>query len=75
MSDQLITALVSIVLGLVGLAALATVLSPQAQTAGVINAGAGGLATDLKAATAPVSGGGLGGLTALPQISTPGNGI
>jgi hypothetical protein len=76
MSDQLITALVSIVLGIVGLAALATVLSPQAQTSKVIGAGAQGLATDIGAAVSPVSGGGaIGGGLTLPSIGGYGNGL
>ena len=62
MSDQLITAMVSVVLAIIGLAALATVLSPQAQTGNVIKAGSAGLATDIGAAVSPVTGGGLGGL-------------
>lgn len=74
MSDNLITAMVSVVVALIGLAALATVLSPQAQTSQVLGAGSQGLATDIKAAVSPVSGGGLGSLTALPTLST-GNGI
>ncbi len=57
MSDNLITALVSIVVAIIGLAALATVLSPKAQTAQVVQAGSAGLATDIAAATSPVSGG------------------
>ena len=71
MSDNLITALVSIVVAIVGLAALATVLSPSAQTKGVISAASSGLATDIKAAVSPVSGG-LGGGLSLPSI---GNGL
>lgn len=56
MSDQLITAVVSVVLGLIGLAALATFLSSKASTSKVIGAAAGGLSTDIQAATAPVTG-------------------
>lgn len=61
MSSELITAMVSVVLGIIGLAALATVLSPHAATSQVIQAGAGGLATDIGAAVSPVTGGGFGG--------------
>lgn len=67
MSDNLVTALVSIVLAIIALASLATILSPHAQTANVIKAGSGGLAQDIAAATAPVSGG-LGGFSA-PSLS------
>lgn len=56
MSDSLITALVSIVLALIGLAALASVLSPKAATSKVIGAGSQGLAIDIAAATSPITG-------------------
>jgi len=59
MSDQLITAMVSVVLAIVGLAALATVLSPKASTAKVIQAGAGGLSQTIATAVSPVTGGGM----------------
>ncbi len=63
MSDNLVTAIVSIVLAIIGLASLATILSPNAQTSNVIKAGSGGLAQDIQAATSPLSGG-LGGMSA-----------
>jgi hypothetical protein len=74
MSENLVTALVSIVVALIGLAALATVLSPKAATSQVIGAGSQGLATDITAAVSPVAGGGLG---SLPSLSMPsmGNGL
>jgi len=76
MSDSLITALVSIVLAIVGLAALATLLSPNARTSQVIGAGAQGLAADIGAATGPVTGnsltGGFGGGFMAPAF---GNGV
>ena len=56
MSDQLITAIVSIVLAIIGLAALATVLSNKAQTSQVIKAASSGLGGDIQAATNPFSG-------------------
>lgn len=72
MSDNLVTAVVSIVLAIIALATFATAVSPQAKTGAVIQAGAGGLATDIQAATAPVTGG-IGGLSlSAPSIS---NGI
>lgn len=66
MSDQLITAIVSVVLGIIGLATLAVILSPQAQTSQVTKAASQGLATDIAAAVAPVTGG-SGGLS-LPSL-------
>jgi membrane DNA delivery protein len=70
MSENLITALVSIVVAIIGLAALSVVLSPRAATSQVIGAGSRGLATDIGAAVSPISGG--GGLTSLPSL---GNGM
>ena len=57
MSDNLITALVSIVVAIIGLASLSVILSPKAQTGGVIKAASGGLAQDIAAATSPLGGG------------------
>jgi hypothetical protein len=72
MSDQLVTALVTIVVAIIGLASLSVILSPHATTQGVIKAGAGGLAQDIGAAVSPVTGGGLGvGFS----LGTPGNGF
>jgi hypothetical protein len=65
MSDQLITAMVSVVLGIIGLAALATVLSGRANTSQVIRSASSGLATDIGAAVSPVTGGSVGGFGGL----------
>lgn len=76
MSNELVTAMVSVVVALIGLAALATVLSPKATTSAVIGAGSQGLATDLAAATSPVTGASVGGgLGNLSMPSLAGNGI
>lgn len=72
MSENLVTALVSIVVAIVGLATLSVILSPKASTSAVIGAGSQGLATDITAAVSPVAGGGLG---ALPTLSMTGNGV
>lgn len=56
MHDNLVTALVSIVVAFIGLAAFATAVSPKAKTGAVIAAGAGGIATDIAAAVSPVTG-------------------
>lgn len=72
MSDQLITALVTIVVAIIGLASLSVILSPHAQTSQVIRAGSGGLAQDISVAISPVSGSGL----SMPSFSgVPGNGF
>ena len=79
MDNQLVTALVSVVLAIIGLAALATVLSPKAQTSQVVQAGSQGLATDIGAAISPVTGGSVGVFSGLGAIgggfSLGGNGI
>ncbi len=74
MSDQLVTAVVSIVLAIIGLASLAAILSPKAQTSQVIGAASSGLSTDIGAALSPLgSGSGL----SIPTVSlnTGGNGV
>jgi hypothetical protein len=74
MSDSLTTALVSIVLAIISLAALATVLSPKAATSQVIKAGSEGLSVDIATAVSPVTGGGSGmSLPSLPSLG--GNGL
>jgi hypothetical protein len=70
MHDSLATALVSIVLAIIGLAAFSVLVSPNAKTSEVFGAASKGLATDIAAAVAPVSGG-MGSLT-MPSL---GNGL
>jgi hypothetical protein len=48
--------LVTIVLAIIGLAIVATLVGQKAQTSAVAQAGAGGLAEDIGAAEAPVTG-------------------
>jgi hypothetical protein len=57
--NQIVEAGVTIVLAIIGLAILATILSRQANTVGVIQAGATGLATNIAVAQSPVTGTGL----------------
>lgn len=68
MSDTLLTGIITIALGIISLAALATVLSQKAQTAGVTTAAGNALATDILAAVSPVTG-------SAPQLNTFGNGL
>lgn len=58
--DQLINSATTIVLAIIGIAILAVIVSKNANTSGVISAASGGLAQDIGAATAPVTGGGSG---------------
>jgi hypothetical protein len=57
MTDQLVTALVTIVVAIIGLASLSVILSPKAATSQVIQAGSSGLAQNISAAISPVTGG------------------
>jgi PRD1 phage membrane DNA delivery len=52
-------AIVGIVASLIGLAALAVILSQQAQTGSILTQGGTALSSVIQAAVAPVSGGGL----------------
>lgn len=58
MSDGLITAVVTILTAIVGVALIAVLVSKNANTTGVITAGSQGFAGALGAALAPVTGGG-----------------
>ncbi len=60
MTDQLITAMVTVATAIIGVAILAVLVSQRSNTSTVIKAAAGGLATDLNAALSPINGGGSG---------------
>lgn len=53
--------LTTVIVGIIGLATIAVVLSPKAQTAQVIGAGSGGLSELISSAVAPVTGTGYAG--------------
>ncbi len=55
-TSDIITAGVAVAGGLIGLAALATALSPKAKTSQVIGAASTGFATNILAAVSPVTG-------------------
>lgn len=60
MDHNLTTALVTILTGIIGVATIAVIVSRNANTANVIQAGSAGFAQDLSVAISPVgSGGGL----------------
>ena len=71
MDDRLWTGLVSIALGILGVATLAVILSPKANTAGVIGAGGTAFANDINAATGPVTGS-SGNVFQLPSLTSAG---
>lgn len=59
--SELWKGIVTILTAIIGVAILATLVSKQANTAGVVTAGGNAFARMLGAATSPVSGGGFGG--------------
>lgn len=58
MSEQLITSVVTVLTAIIGVAIIAVLVSRQANTSGVIQAGAGGVSQLISAAVSPVTGGG-----------------
>jgi uncharacterized membrane protein YbjE (DUF340 family) len=60
MGDQLISSVVTVATAIIGLAIIATLVSRNANTAGVISAGGRSFSGALLAAEAPVLGGGGG---------------
>lgn len=61
-------ALISITAGIIGLATIAVIVSNNAQTSQVLNAGGSAFAAVLKAATGPVFGGGVSSSLSLPSF-------
>lgn len=59
MSDQLITAVVSVLLAIVGVAMIAVLVSRNANTAGVLQAGGSSFSQALGTAISPVTGTGF----------------
>lgn len=57
MSEQLITSVVTVLLAITGVAIIAVLVSKNANTAGVISAGASGYSQALSTALSPVTGG------------------
>lgn len=60
MGDQLITSVVSVLTAIVGVAIIATLVSKNANTAGVLQAGGQAFSQSLSTALSPVTGGGSG---------------
>lgn len=71
MSNELTTALVSVLLALVGLASLSVILSPNARTSQVLTSGGNAFSGAIRAAVSPISGG-LGGGFSGAQLPTLG---
>ncbi len=58
MSEQLITSVVTVLTAIIGVAIIATLVSKNANTAGVLTAGGQAFSTSLGTALSPVTGGG-----------------
>lgn len=56
MGENVISGLITIATAIIGVAIIATLVSRNANTAGVLQAGGNALATGISAATGPVSG-------------------
>jgi hypothetical protein len=70
-TDAIGSAIVSILMAVVGVAIIATLVSKQAQTANVLNAGGTAISNVLGAALSPVTGGGiLGTGITIPGLGT-----
>ena len=63
MGDSLITAVVSILMAIVGVAIIAVLVSKNANTTGVLQAGGSAFSGALGTALSPVTGGGFGSFT------------
>ena len=68
MGEKIIESVVAIATAIIGIAIIAVIVSRQANTAGVIQAGGSAFANDIAAAVSPVTGGtfSLGGGASLP---------
>lgn len=61
MSEQLITSVVTVLTAIIGVAIIAVLVSRNANTVGVIQAGGGAFSGALQTALSPVSGNNFGG--------------
>ena len=60
MSDSFWTSIVTVLMAIIGVAIIAVLVSPRAQTGSVITAGAGAFSNILAGALSPVTGSGSG---------------
>jgi hypothetical protein len=74
MSDNLTTGIVSVILAIIGVASLAVILSPKANTTGVIQAGGSALGNDIAVAVSPVTGSNITASLAYPSSTSFGGG-
>lgn len=67
MSQEVVRAITSIVMGIIGIAILAVLLSKNATTLGLVQNLSAGLSQDISAATSPVTNG--GGFGSMPTMA------
>lgn len=67
MFNSIVESITTIALAVIGLAIIATLVSKNANTAGVVQAGASGLANNIGVAESPVSGSQISYTTAYPS--------
>lgn len=70
MSESFITSVVTVIMAIIGVAILAVLVSPRAQTGNVLSAGANAFSSILGSALSPVTGGGFTGIA--PGLSITG---
>lgn len=71
MGEQLITSVVTVLTAIIGVAIIAVLVSKNANTTGVISAGASGFSSALGTALSPVTGsGGFGSFTGASGLSS-----
>lgn len=70
MGDRLIESVVTIALGIIGVAVIATLVSRNANTAGIITSGGSAFSQSLSAAEGPVMGGGGFGAAEAPGYNS-----
>lgn len=61
MSDHLVTSVITVLTAIIGVAIIAVLVSRNANTAGVLQAGAGAFSQSLGTALSPVTGSAFGG--------------
>jgi len=67
-NEQLITAIVSVLLAIVGVAILSVLVSGQSRTGSVLQAGGSGIAQMICTALSPITGGNCGSL--IPSVNS-----
>jgi hypothetical protein len=70
MSERFITAAITILVAIIGVAILAVLVSKQSNTSGVITSGSGGIARALCVALSPITGGSCGSSSLIEDVQS-----